>query len=339
MAAMNITHRAKKSVQYNFWGSLVFWTILAIIFIPLIHVMKVNENAKCLQLPFQLFMVLFFIFWILYSLLAIVYCRRCYLHVTEDAVEKTGLFRHWHIYLDHVTETKWRPIGAHGGKIALWTSDTHCSISFRELPREQAQELILFFRHRLPKSIQKDWERFWETNWRTFEEQESLSEVEIASAKRKTRRLLFRFNFVGVILLGIGDYFAWRYTGEIKWLLQFPAAFLMLSILIYYFSKSLIPKTRGRISQTWPQPTKSFLVLNLFCLFGFMLASILLISTRICERNSASELIGILLVAMPFALPVIWSLSKQNKSLKKWNQNAAKQAAELYLKSSSELMT
>ena len=76
---MNFTHRANKSDLYFMWGLLAFWTILAIVIVPLF------PEIEMLAVPF-------FLSWILLAIYGIVEAKRRYLHITDDTVERIGVF-------------------------------------------------------------------------------------------------------------------------------------------------------------------------------------------------------------------------------------------------------
>ncbi|MCC6126426.1 MAG: hypothetical protein IT426_15820 [Pirellulales bacterium] len=333
---MNVTHRAKKSDKYVLWGSLVFWTILAAIIVPLIPEMKTNEDARWAQLPFQIFMALFFLFWILYSVLGLIHVKRYQLHVSDDAVEKTGIFRHRAIDLNDLTAAQWLPLSDFRGRLVLRTSERKIAIGFRDLPREQAHELVMFFRHRLPESSQKDWNRYWEKNWRTFDELEKLSPEEIAAAKQASKRFLIRWCSFGWIMLVIGDFVAWRYTGEKKWLVQPLGAFIILFFFVYYFSKSLVSTTRGKIGKT--RPKSKITMVAAISFLGAFIIPFLIMASRIFPHDSWEEGFFMILSMLILVIPVFWSIYKQNKPIQEWNREAAKTAAELYLRVSPSIV-
>jgi hypothetical protein len=142
---MDFSHQPKKRDANILWGTLIFWTVLAGVFLPYLSELKTNEQAKAFELPFQIFMVLFFLFWIVFSILGLIHAKRHRLHVTEEFVEQWGIFRHQKIDLDAVISADWRPTIWNPKRIDLQTSDAKVAVSFQELSEAETKELILFF--------------------------------------------------------------------------------------------------------------------------------------------------------------------------------------------------
>jgi hypothetical protein len=323
---MDFTHRAKKSETYILWGSLVFWTSSTIAFFAFAP--RANPDAPISKLSVQLLASPFFLFWILLSIAGIIHANRYYLRVTDCIVEKKGIFRHRAIELNDVLEANWWRFGGMRGRLVLRTPTAKVAVGLSDYSREETQKLVRFFRARFPTSIQTGWDKYWNQHWALFDEREKLSPGEIAAAQRASRRLFFWCSAVSWIAFAAGGFFAWRYTGETKWLWQPLGAMAVLAFAVYYFPKHLASKTISRIGRNRPQPSIS--ISAGVCLLAAWILPILVMALRIFPHESAEECIVVIGTMLAFLIPLSWEMYKQNRLITAWNREAAKQAAELY---------
>jgi hypothetical protein len=331
-AAMDFTHRAKKGEKYALWGSLVFLMALMIAFFSFVP--QANPDAPISKLPVQLLVSPLFLIPILLSLTGVMQAMRYCLHLTDGVVEKTGILPYRSIQLDYVIEASWRLFGSRRGQIVLRTPAVKVAVTLSDFSREETRDLVRFFRDRFPTSIQTGWDKYWEQNWPMFDEWEALSPEEIAAARRASRRVFFWWSLCGWIAFVVGDLFAWRYTGETKWLWQPLLPTIGLAFVVYFFPKHLTSKTRGRIGRTRPRPKISKVAV--LCFLAAYVLPILVMTSRILPHNSVEEAIAIFGTMALFIVPLILDIRRQNRPLKAWNCEAAKLAAELYLKSPVE---
>jgi membrane protein YdbS with pleckstrin-like domain len=274
----------------------------------------------------------FFLFWIAFSGYYLLHAKRHRLHVTEDFVEQWGIFHHQKIDLPAVTVAVWRPTIWNPKRIDLQTSDAKVAVSFQELSTAETKELILFFRRRLPDAVQKNWERFWEFNWKCFDEREPIPPEEIAAANRSWRRLMIWSLGIAWVLLAIGDIFAWRYTEDVKWLWQPVGAVVALAIVGFVFARlgNKRQATQGRLLKT--QQTPKISRTAIICIALGIIYPFTIMALRLFPHNSAEELILTIVPMLLLFVPTFWELRNDEKQRQAWNRETAKQAAELYLK-------
>jgi hypothetical protein len=205
-------------------------------------------------------------------------------------------------------------------------------VSFQELSTAETKELILFFRRRLPDAVQKNWERFWEFNWKCFDEREPIPPEEIAAANRSWRRLMIWSLGIAWVLLAIGDIFAWRYTEDVKWLWQPVGAVVALAIVGFVFARlgNKRQATQGRLLKT--QQTPKISRTAIICIALGIIYPFTIMALRLFPHNSAEELILTIVPMLLLFVPTFWELRNDEKQRQAWNRETAKQAAELYLK-------
>jgi uncharacterized membrane protein len=324
---MDLTHRAKKSDLYLYWGSLIFWSAIAV-FIFSFSPPEPREGEHWSQFVGQFLIALFLLFLILLSIGGILYNKRHYYHIADNAVETRDILRRKSLDFGEVTEVLWGETQQRGN-VELITPRARISVNIAEFPKAEARKLILFLRDRWPESIQKDWDRFWEASWRTFEEEEEIDPAEIAATRRASLRLMLGWFAVAWLILAAGDFFAWRYTGELWWLCQ-PLVVLIFLLFICLIPRSYVPKTKGKLSRHQPMPKLS--ALHTACILLAVISPIAIMGLKIFPRGSLQEGVFSILPMLVLIVPVFVTLGKHKKTYQQWNREAAKTAAELYLK-------
>jgi hypothetical protein len=216
-------------------------------------------------------------------------------------------------------------------RIDLQTTDGNLIVSFQELSPEEAKELISFFRRRLPDAVQKNWDRFWEFNWKCFDEREPIPPEEIAAEQRSLKRTWLWSLSICLILLVVGDIFAWRYTEDAKWLWQPVVAGIGFAAMGYVFVRlgKRNDATRGRLMKTYPTPKLSRLAM--VCVILGLSYPGTAMALRFFPRDSAEETFLIIVPMLLLFAPTVWELRKAEKQRQAWSRETAKRAAELYL--------
>ena len=194
--------------------------------------------------------------------------------------------------------------------------------------------MVLFFRRRLPEAMQQGWETYWDHCWPMFDEREELSAEEIAAAQQASKRDMIRWSLVGWVVLVIGDVVAWRYTGETRWLWQplWALAFIAF-IILFVFSGRLVIKTRGRLFKNRPQQK-----IRKTAAISFLAAIILpiaIMAFRIFPHDSLEEGVAMIGTMLVLLVPFFLDFRRQYREFAKWDREAGRTAAELYLNSSA----
>jgi hypothetical protein len=323
---MNFAYQPKKSDLWASWGVLAFWILAAVLFF-VFALPKIAEEPRdkgVSTFGLMIFFAVFFLGWIVFSIYTIIHSIRFKIILTDDILEKTNHWGHGSLDLNRVIHVRWYPTW-----IVLRTDRERMCFTFNNFSKEQRQQLIAFFHQRFPESVQKGWKKFWEMNWRLFDELENRSPAEIAAAKHASRKMFFHLSLFCWLFLVIVDFFMWHYTGEKKWFFQPFALMIILAFVVYYFPNKMGSKTKGRLGKSSPQPKVSFVYV--ICFLAGYFCPILLMASQIFPHNSWEEAIAILGVMLVLLSPAFWSVSKQFKLRRQWNRDAAQKVAELYL--------
>jgi uncharacterized membrane protein len=95
-----------------------------------------------------------------------------------------------------------------------------------------------------------------------------------------------------------------------------------------------VPTTKGKLSRHQPMPKLS--ALYAACMLLAVISPIAIMGLKIFPRGSLQEGVFAILPMLVLVVPVFRHLGKHKKTYQQWNREAAKTAAELYLKAAAD---
>jgi len=247
------------------------------------------------------------------------------LTIADPSIESAGVFGAKRIMLDEVVEARWRLYGD-AGSLILKTASDKVGIRFSNYRREQARELVRFLRFRLPEGVQHGWDRYWGFYWRLFDEPEPISEEWLEERRSLRRRIHGIFAFSTLVMVAAA-FLVVRYTGEFR-LLVWLVVFFGVWVLCHFMEPP-----RGKVVRRMRAASRMHPVV----LAGLVLLPVTFV---ICLPMGAFGIAGgrvVFWVGSALSMVLMFlGVFLQDKRVKEYREEAAKLAAEEYLRARHE---
>jgi hypothetical protein len=286
-----------------------------------------------------------FLFMFANAIYYVLFCIRHRLYVSESSIAHKGIHRNTTIDFQDLTDARWRPYDKMG-RLILRTSDTKIDIVFSDYPKELASELVRFFRHRLPETIQRDWDQYWKRHWSIFDELDLSDAEELREATRQMRLRMFHILLCGYILYAVCFYFVLNYAAQNPDI--FPnrppigrlPALIVSSVVLWILGAWLIfslSASTEKVQKKYPVEEKGKLLIFVGFLGLFLTMPAFSFAFNRSSHGIAAYSV-IFTVELMFMAMTYWGLVKYVNHHKKKSNQASKTAEELYMKSPREPM-
>ncbi len=249
----------------------------------------------------------------IYLLLAI---KRCRLVVDEKHLESQGVWTTRRIALDEICSARWRI----SDRLVMKTLESQVSVNFNDFSSDDQRTLVKFFRCRLPREIQHDWESYWSREWRLFDLSDpSAMAPEIrAEHIRSTRRSSDWLFLYGCFLTITTTLAIWLVSGNTE---SLRPMMLLVPLAAWWLWNRKHVRLPGKIRARFPceQKTNVLVVVGL-TLFAIALPLLLAFMALDMESYSTALMVVLGAAFVVFYLGIIVESIRSGKQRK--NQDA-----------------